>query len=281
MHFRVEHTTRYTYSRPVTLGPHTIRLRPRVDGSLRLARYQLQVQPAPALWSESLDLEGNAVTEVGFDQPVTRLTIVSAFEASARRHNPFDYVVTDPAILQLPARYEDPLDGPVAVFTRRTCRSAEVLAYAQNLAAAADQATLPFLTALAADLHGCEKYVREDGAARSACQTLRLRAGACRDLAVLFIEACRAVGLAARFVSGYWRGARPADKRFLHAWAEVYLPGAGWRGYDASLGLAVSDGHIPVAAGAHPAAAAPVTGSYRGDPAGAGMEWNIAIQIRA
>ena len=90
------------------------------------------------------------------------------------------------------------------------------------------------------------------------------RQGACRDFAVLFIDACRCVGLAARFVSGYQDAYRSMGKRDLHAWAEVYLPGAGWRGYDPTRGLAVADHHVAVAAAADPQNAAPVTATYRG-----------------
>ncbi len=103
--------------------------------------------------------------------------------------------------------------------------------------------------------------------------------GSCRDLAVLFIETCRSVGIAARFVSGYhtvqpWQGARQ-----LHAWAEIFLPGAGWRGYDPSQGLAVADQHIAIAAGATPQLAAPVTGSFRGN--GVQSSFTAEIEIRA
>jgi transglutaminase-like putative cysteine protease len=103
------------------------------------------------------------------------------------------------------------------------------------------------------------------------------RAGSCRDLAVLFCAVCRAVGVAARFVSGYECGATSMEHAYMHAWAEVYLEGGGWRGYDPSRGLAVSTFHVPVAAAADAQLAAPVSGTYRG-AAGSKMDFSISIQ---
>ena len=102
--------------------------------------------------------------------------------------------------------------------------------------------------------------------------------GACRDLAVLLIDACRSVGLATRFVSGFQQGDREQDRRDLHAWAEVYIPGAGWRGFDPTHGLAVADRHVPLAAGAVPESASPVTGSFRGNGVSSVMETELEIQ---
>ena len=106
---------------------------------------------------------------------------------------------------------------------------------------------------------------REQGGPWPPATTIEQRQGACRDLAVLWIDICRSVGLAARFVSGYQEGDADQDKRYLHAWAEVYLPGAGWRGFDPTHGLAVADRHVAVAAAADPQHAAPVTATYRGN----------------
>jgi transglutaminase-like putative cysteine protease len=109
-----------------------------------------------------------------------------------------------------------------------------------------------------------EKMVRETGAAWPPLETLDRGKGACRDLAVLFIELCRAMNIPARFVSGYFADVDGSQDRQLHAWAEVYLPGAGWRGFDPSLGLAIGERHLTVATGRTPAAAAPITGDFRG-----------------
>jgi transglutaminase-like putative cysteine protease len=108
---------------------------------------------------------------------------------------------------------------------------------------------------------------------------MQARAGSCRDLAVVFCAMCRSMGLAARFVSGYQSEAVVQPRAHMHAWAEVYLPGGGWRGYDPSQGLAVSTSHVAVAAAADPRMAAPVSGSYRG-AARSAMQFQIQMQVR-
>jgi transglutaminase-like putative cysteine protease len=123
----------------------------------------------------------------------------------------------------------------------------------------------------------CQYIVREVGDPLPAEVTLTQRKGSCRDLTVLFMEACRALGIAARFLSGYHVPLTDQIHR-LHAWAEVYLPGGGWRGYDPTAGLAVGDPHIVVAAGSTPRMAAPISGSFRGENITATLE--VEIQLR-
>ena len=141
--------------------------------------------------------------------------------------------------------------------------------------------TLTFLSALAQRLfETCRVVVRIDGPPLDSATTLRAREGSCRDLAVLFCDACRSLGLAARFVSGYEREAASEDRAYMHAWSEVFLPGGGWRGWDPSRGLAVSTSHVAVAAAREPSLAAPISGSYSG-PAGAPMDVEISMRIEA
>ena len=121
--------------------------------------------------------------------------------------------------------------------------------------------TLDFLFALNQRIYqDCEYIIRETGKPYPAGMTWRRKKGSCRDYTVLFMEVCRAVGIAARFVSGYQEGDAQQQNRDLHAWVEVYLPGGGWRGYDPTLGLVISDRHIPLAASAIPELAAAVEG---------------------
>lgn len=110
-------------------------------------------------------------------------------------------------------------------------------------------------------------------------ETLSRMKGTCRDFVVLFAEACRSLGFAARFVSGYTQGDLDNAENYLHAWAEVYLPGGGWRGYDPTLGLAVADQHIALTSGASPLQAAPVSGSFRGTEATATIKYNLTISV--
>ena len=120
---------------------------------------------------------------------------------------------------------------------------------------------------------------RADGVPHAPVTTIESGGGACRDLAVLFVECCRAMGLAAQFVSGYVLLDTPESEEppDLHTWGEVYLRGGGWRGYDPSHGLAVADRHVVVAAAAYPVDAAPVTGTYRGKDVGVTLETQVQL----
>jgi transglutaminase-like putative cysteine protease len=137
------------------------------------------------------------------------------------------------------------------------------------------------LLALCARLAGQIQYaVRDRGDAFPASQTLAEGKGACRDTALLFMEACRAMGLASRFVSGYAEGYVQQGRRDLHAWAEVYLPGGGWRGYDPSMGIAVVDRHVAVSAGSVPALAAPLVGTFVGGAVTTNLWYDISMVMK-
>jgi transglutaminase-like putative cysteine protease len=248
MRFSVVHTTRYRYDAPVHLEPHTFRFRPRDDGSQRLVHHALEISPAPAGRAELLDREGNVVTQAWFTGQIQTLEVRSAFEVETLRENPFDFLL---------AQSDRNLPGSNDMSAIRD--------YAAALAQTANRQTVPFLTSLTQTLNRTvRQVVRRDGAPLAPEQTLAASEGSCRDMAVLFCAACRAVGLTARFVSGYERDASLQENGELHAWAEVYLNGGGWRGFDPSRGLAVADSHVAVAASMDPRLAAPITGTYRG-----------------
>ena len=155
-----------------------------------------------------------------------------------------------------------------------------VAAWAAELAAAVNQNTTAFLIQLADRIHHDFQHVgRFEGEPMAPEETLAGRNGACRDTAMLFVAACRSQGLAARFVSGYSIHHPPeVSEHELHAWAEVYLPGAGWRGYDPSLGLAVADGHLVLATAPDHRLAAPVTGTYRGTGVSSTMTYALTVK---
>jgi transglutaminase-like putative cysteine protease len=137
--------------------------------------------------------------------------------------------------------------------------------YAKSVAAGAHWNALQFLTALSRQIYQTfRQTVRLDGPAWPSEQTLSRMEGSCRDLAVLFCDVCRVMGIAARFVSGYECASADRPDSYMHAWAEVYLPVIGWRGYDPARGLAVSNTHVAVAAGFDPDLASPVAGCYLG-----------------
>jgi transglutaminase-like putative cysteine protease len=274
MRISVLHSSAYRYDRPVHPEPHTFRLRPREDGLQRLLNYSLQISPLPAGTSECLDQDGNPVVEAWFDGPIEQMLVTSAFTVETLRKNPFDFLVRTPT---LPPAYPDPLGAALAPYSSRPGEI--VREFARGIGEQAGGQTMPFLTALNRTLF--EKFrhvVRNDGPPHPPEVTLRQGDATCRDLAVLFCAAARGAGIPARFVSGYEREGAFQDHTYMHAWAEVYLPGGGWRGYDPSQGLAVAGSHVAVAAAADPRLAAPITGAYRGD-ARSTLEFSISIQV--
>lgn len=274
MRFDVRHLTTYRYSKPVFLEPHVLRLRPRADGSQRLLRFELSVTPEPAGRYEELDAEGNVCTRLWFEAPADLLSIETQCEVELTRQNPFDFLL-EPGAELLDAVYNRTPMLLLAPYRARAAESVELTRLAAGVARDANGRTLAFLAALGKLLRErVRMIVRPTGYPYTPAECLQKGEGSCRDLAVLFIDACRAQGLAARFVSGYQKG-EPGQERHLHAWAEIFLPGAGWRGFDPTLGLAVSQGHIVLATGHAPTAAAPVTGSFRGSEAEAVFESKI------
>jgi transglutaminase-like putative cysteine protease len=213
-----------------------------------------------------------------FNAPTKELSVSTRFTVEMLRQNPFDYVLAGES-LNLPLWYREPLCAALTSY-RNDAHVAEcVKQFAKSVAAGAQWNTLSFLVALSQQaFQTCRQLVRPSGAPWTSDQTLNLREGSCRDLAVLFCDACRVMGIAARFVSGYECASANRQDSYLHAWAEVYLPGIGWRGYDPSRGLAVSNGHVAIAAGFDHDLAAPVAGWYSGESRSQ-MEASIRLQV--
>ncbi|MCT0219766.1 transglutaminase family protein [Synechococcus sp. CS-1329] len=285
MLFEIHHSIRFRYERPVFLEPMTVRLSPRQDVTQRLISHELTVSEPPAGHSLILEPDGNDARVLWFDDKREQLHLQVSSVVETLRSNPFDWILTHPQAQRLPAAYpaaearslapscsragtSDPGSGPVGL-------------WAAGLAARVEHSTPDFLMQLADDIHhGFHHIGRLDGEPFSPEETLSGRTGACRDTAMLYVMACRSQGLAARFVSGYSMHHPPeVSEHELHAWAEVYLPGGGWRGYDPSLGLAVADGHVALAASPDHLMAAPTTGTYRGTDVGSQLSYVIELKV--
>lgn len=277
MRFAASHTTRFRYSEPVYLEPHVIRLRPRSDCFQRLLEYRLKVTPAPEVLSEGLDADGNVVAHAWFAGLSESLTVTSEFEVETLRTNPFDYLVIGEGSQELPIKYPAPLRDRLAPsLARPNGADPGVAEFIRPIMARSERQALAFLSGLNQAIHeGYRVTVREHGEPLPPARTLAAEQVACRDLAALFMDCCRALGIAARFVSGYQD--QRSKSRFMHAWAEVYLPGGGWRGYDPTQGLAVGDRHIAVAAANLPSVVTPIRGSYRGDAVAVPLEAEVRV----
>jgi len=279
MLYKIVHVTTYNYSKPVDLDPHIIRLRSRCCGFQSLRTFSLEVTPEPAGRSDVLDWEGNNTIKLWFRQPTNQLKVKITSEVETHCTNPFNYLV-EPWAAKLPITdYPAPVLAHLAPYLQQIVTPV-IMELAQEIWQSVNGETVSFLSELNQRIYQtCQQTVRETGDPLPAGITWNQKLGSCRDIAIVFIEACRAVGLAARFVSGYQEGDINQKERHLHAWAEVYLPGAGWLGYDPTQGLAVSDRHIALVASAIPRYAAPISGNFRGADATSDMQYTLSIQI--
>jgi transglutaminase-like putative cysteine protease len=277
MKVSVTHSTVYRYDFPVYLEPHIFRLRPRTNSAQSLLAFDIRIAPTPAGTTECLDQDGTLALNAWFDGPTSELSVISRFTVEMLRENPFDYVLAGQS-LRLPLWYQKPLCAALASYRNDLHIADSVKQFAQSTAASAQWNTLWFLTALSRQIfQTCRQVVRPYGPPWPSHRTLSFEEGSCRDLAVLFCDVCRVMGIAARFVSGYECAAAGRQDSYMHAWAEVYLPGIGWRAYDPARGLAVSNGHVAVAAGFDHDLASPVAGWYAG---GSPSQMEASIRMR-
>jgi transglutaminase-like putative cysteine protease len=282
MLFHIRHALRYTYERPVFLEPTTLRLTPRSDPAQHRIHHALRLSPEATGSCRVLEADGGEAVVLWFDTLQGELNVEVDMVVRTLRSNPFDWIVTDPAAQQLPVAYTPCEARSLAACLQGCDPIAEpVRQWAAQLAEQVGGSSTQFLIHLADTIHhGFHHVGRPDGEPLAAADTLAERTGACRDTAMLYVQACRSLGLAARFVSGYSMHHPPeVSEHELHAWAEVYLPGGGWRGYDPSLGLAVADGHVVLTAAPDHQLAAPVCGSYRGSGVGSTMRY--AVEVRS
>jgi transglutaminase-like putative cysteine protease len=275
LRLEIVHSTRYSYTSLVFLEPHVLRFRPRSNSWQRLLDFDLRIEPHPMRTSGTLDSEGNEALMAWFGSLTHHLDFDVYAAVETVRENPFDYLWT--GARQLPMRYESDLEVSLSRY-RQAAASLELRDCAEEATAAAKGDAQTVLVKLAEQLHAsCRHIHRPEGDPWPPEETLRRREGACRDLAVLYIAVARELGFAARFVSGYC-AAEDAEQNELHAWAEVYIPGGGWRGFDPSTGFAVSDRHVAVAAGATSDLAAPVSGTFRGSGRALPVQTEVAIR---
>jgi transglutaminase-like putative cysteine protease len=262
MRFFIVHETLYRYSAPVRFAPHVVRLNPR-PGSVRIVSEALTATPAPIGRTDVADDYGNLVTRLEFGSgPSMELRIDRRLELETLGA---PAPVRPGAIWRPLPWYPDAGDG-LDAYRQEPDADDTVRDFARSLAAEAGHDAATFLGVMTRTLHTTiDHHVRSEGAAWPPATTLATRRGACRDIAALFLAACRAMGMAGRFVSGYQAHAQTSDgPRYLHAWAEVSLPGIGWSAWDPTHGIAVTDGHVPLCAAPAQSSTMPVEGGFFG-----------------
>lgn len=263
MHLQVRHTSEYTYDIPVALGPQTLYLYPRTYPYQRLLDYQLVIEPIPSRIVRNIDVEGNVQQVVYFNHPTNYLNVVAEMQLQSDEFNSFDFVLFPFETQRVPFRYPKAEQDLLQPYLEQVGVSERVESWARQIAAEAGWQTTAFLMSLNQTIRQFTYEIRELGAPLPPEQTLTLHKGSCRDYTTLFMAACRSLGIAARFVSGYLFG-NPQQEHQLHAWVEVYLPGAGWRGFDPTEGSLVVNRHIFLTSTAKPELAAPISGTFTG-----------------
>ena len=265
MKIHVSHRTSYAYEREVGFSPHLLYLRPREHALLRVRNFTFNISPdAKVIWTR--DYYDNCLAWAHFWDRAPTLTIRTDFEVETLDTNPFDFILK-PYAFNFPFEYEElhafnltPYLAPPFPETRTG-----LLNWLDEHFVDRPKETVPFLVALNTLLHQTLRYQRRDESGiQPSLTTLRLGSGSCRDYAVLFIELCRTLGIAARFVSGYLYDpeADSPSAGAMHAWTEVYLPGGGWKGMDPTHGIWCDDAFIPVAHAAVAESINPIQGSY-------------------
>ena len=283
MRARLIHRFDYRYTKPVLLGPHRFCLRPRPQGFQRLIDYRLEVSPDPSQLYDLLAAGGDTVTRARFLGETKTFTVVATSEVETFTP-PLIEACLDPEMMQLPVpigRLNPDLLSNLQGWLPNGQHDAAAVDVAQEALMGSDGSSLNFLQQLIEIIQDRVKYTqRHVGPAWPAGRTLKERVGSCRDLAMLMIECCRSIGLPARFVSGYHLVEPKPERYDLHAWTEVYLQGAGWRGFDASGKGAVDDRYIPVATSSKSDLTAAVSGSFSGPPGvKSTLEWAIEAEI--
>jgi uncharacterized protein (DUF2126 family) len=277
IHVALHHRTHYRYDRPINLGPQVVRLRPAPHCRTRILGYSLKIQPEEHFINWQQDPQSNYLARLTFPEKTRELCVEVDLVAEMAVYNPFDFFL-EPSAEKCPFIYDPALDHELEPYRRKIGETTRFHDYLESvrrelLPDGRPIATIDFLVGLNQRIWKDISYtIRMEPGVQTPEVTLKSRTGSCRDFAWLLCQLMRHLGLAARFVSGYLIQLAPDQKSLdgpsgpekdftdLHAWCEVYLPGAGWIGLDATSGLLAGEGHIPLAATPDPSSAAPITG---------------------
>lgn len=266
--YKIIHRTYYNYSSTVTLGEHHLLLRPRENHELRIESFTLNTNPkAKILWHR--DIEDNSVAIASFSDTTQQLFIESEVIIQQYNESPLDFVVANYAI-DYPFTYQKEDDFLLSPYMVLPNKETQLLlnSWISNLWKENQKIqTYTLLQKLAHHIYTTFSYtIREEPGVQTAKETLTLGSGSCRDFALLFMEAVKCLGLASRFVSGYlYAPLMSSQVGSTHAWAEVYIPGGGWKGFDPTIGEIVGKDHIPVAVSRLAQSIPPIAGSFGGD----------------
>ncbi|TWT98678.1 transglutaminase family protein [Stieleria varia] len=269
----LHHHTHYQYDRPIGLGPQLVRLRPAYHGRTKVVSYDLQIRPTEHFINWQQDPFANPAARLVFPKPATELSIMVDLVVDMTVFNPFDFFIEDYAE-SWPFQYDPALKVQLAPYLVPGELTPKLSQWVDSMPKEREQ-VIDFLVDVNRSAQKMINYVvRMEPGVQTPEETLTLGSGSCRDSAWMLVHGFRHAGLAARFVSGYLIQLAPDEKPIegpegptadfcdLHAWTEVYLPGAGWVGLDPTSGLMAGEGHIPLSCTPHYTGAAPITGGH-------------------
>jgi transglutaminase-like putative cysteine protease len=278
MRFKIIHETIYEFNKPVFFEPHYFRFKPKEVPNIAIESFFLNISPNPSGISEQLDAENNTLHFCWFEGLHKSFKIHSETILNSADYNPFNILIYPMEFNTLPFSYSE-LDAELLhASLNGTTIGPELAAFIRNILASKNN-TLSFLTELNTCIHN--DFIvesREEGVPMVPDKTFRIKKGSCRDLAWMMIQMLRTLGIATKFVSGYYYVDIENPQFELHAWVEVYLPGAGWIGFDPSNGVVASHAHIAVATSSHYQNTMPVSGTIRGD-ASSELKTNLSIAV--
>ncbi|MDB4293416.1 transglutaminase family protein [Maribacter sp.] len=279
MRFKIIHETEYEFSQSVFLEPHSLMFKPKNAPHLELESHVLKLSVTPAGISEQLDAEENFVHFCWFDGMHEKINITSEAIVNSKKFNPFNFLIYPLYFNIIPFSYSDASQELLQRYLHTVPLGKELVQYGNSILASKNNNSIAFLTELTIAIHA--DFVvesREEGIPFEPDKTFQLKKGSCRDLVWMQIHLLRNLGIAARFVSGYYYVDVEDPQYELHAWTEVFLPGAGWLGFDPSNGITTSHTHIAVASSSHYLNTMPVSGTVRGD-ATATLKTTLTIEV--
>jgi transglutaminase-like putative cysteine protease len=280
MKLRIQHRTTYRYAERVMFGPHRLMLRPREGHDIHIQESRLEITPAYHItWIR--DVYGNSIAVAHFSESAQELMVFSDLVLDHFDSNPFDFYI-EPEAVRYPFVYNREtaleLSGLIPlVYPEDAARVRQWLGQFWLPGQTTDAMAL--LQQMTGHISRTFQYqIRNEPGVQSPAYTLEKNSGSCRDFSTLLIEGCRSLGLGARFVSGYILSGGTTAGASTHAWAEVYIPGGGWIGFDPTSGLLTTSQHVAVAVSRHPENAMPISGSYSG-PGSAFLNVEVTVLV--
>ncbi len=265
MLYHILHISEYTYSDQVFFEPHQLRFKPKSSPHISVKDFNLTIEPEPAGFSEHTDIENNHTVLCWFEQTHQKLTITSQVQVEISPYNPFNFLVYPTEYLQIPFEYEKRDKQLLKTALDTFGLEPPLQNYTKKILQESNYHSVNFITNLTKDIaKNISLQSRETGEPLQPDITFKQKVGSCRDITWMQIHILRQLGIASRFVSGYFFVDSDEPEFELHAWLEAYLPGAGWIGFDPSHGILTDCFHIPVASSAFYQHTMPVSGSVRG-----------------